>query len=112
MLIHQILNNLISNAIKFSAAGDKIIVYVGTKIIDSESVEVTIKIKDYGIGISEQDQKILFEPYFESSDIETRASSSSDTHGMGLYICSRICSGLKGKLTVSSLTGESTEVTF
>lgn len=53
MLIHQILNNLLSNAIKFSAAGDKIIVYVGTKIMDSESVEVTIKIKDYGIGITE-----------------------------------------------------------
>jgi len=111
MRIQQILLNLINNAIKFSYEGDTIKVVLETKPIDSEFVNVTIAVIDYGIGITEDDMKKLFKPYFISTDERSKALNAS-SHGIGLSFCQQIAIGLKGSLTVKSSAGCGAEFVF
>jgi len=60
--------NLIGNAIKFSPEHDSIKVYLMTKPQADDTVVVTIKVIDFGIGISKDDQKRLFSAYFRTTD--------------------------------------------
>jgi signal transduction histidine kinase len=60
MRIRQILLNLISNAIKFSSMYDRVDVFVNCKVENFETVNVQIKVVDYGIGISPKDMQNLF----------------------------------------------------
>jgi len=67
MRIQQILINLLQNAIKFSKDGDKIIINVNY-ITSLSAATVRICVDDQGIGISAEDQKQLFQPYFKTKD--------------------------------------------
>lgn len=49
-------------------------------------MEVTIRVKDYGIGICEEDKKNLFSAYFKTKDKQNKKMNSS-SHGLGLNIC-------------------------
>lgn len=91
--IRQILNNLISNAIKFTDSGTiKIIVcYEGNKLI--------LKVKDSGIGISKDGIKHLFTPFFQSESSISRIYGGT---GLGLYLSKEICCLMGGDLTVES----------
>jgi signal transduction histidine kinase len=57
-----------------------------------------VRVKDFGRGLSKKDQKDVFLPFF-------RNKALANTHvgtGLGLYLCQRIVSHYKGKLTVQS----------
>ena len=64
--------NLLSNAIKFSYPNDDVKVIVESKIVDNENLEVMITVVDFGIGITPEDQKNLFKPYFKTSDTKSK----------------------------------------
>ena len=51
-----------------------------------DSVEVSIKVKDSGIGMTDEDKLNLFAPYFKSKD-KNSLSMNSGGHGLGLHIC-------------------------
>ena len=70
MRVQQILFNLLSNAIKFSKEQDTIQVLIETTEIQNNrnQLEISITVKDFGQGISEEDQKNLFAPFFKTSD--------------------------------------------
>jgi signal transduction histidine kinase len=89
----QVLTNLISNAIKYSPNANKIIVTVKNR-----KTTVTISVKDFGIGITREAQKKIFQPFFRSN----RAEASTKGLGVGLYIVQRIITQHKGKLLVES----------
>ena len=107
--IRQILNNLVSNGLKYTKEGT-VTVNVGYSDADpavygtnGEYVNIIISVKDTGIGIKEEDLNRLFESF-------TRLEEGRNRHiegtGLGLRITRRLVDMMKGKLDVSSVYGE------
>ncbi|MEZ4901146.1 MAG: HAMP domain-containing sensor histidine kinase [Spirosomataceae bacterium] len=97
-LLERALQNLISNAIKFSHKHTEVWVSVYEK-----NEEIVFEIKDFGIGISAIDQTRLFERYSELGNKPTGGESSN---GLGLNIVKRIAEELGGTISVQSKLGE------
>lgn len=100
-ILRHILTNLVSNAIKFSFELSPISV---TGSISGK--ELVISIKDKGIGISEKDQRHLFERFFRAEN----AANIQGT-GLGLHIVARYLSLAEGRWEVQSKLNEGTTVT-
>lgn len=100
----HLLINILSNAIKFSPENAKII--VSSKFLDGE---YKLSIKDHGFGISEEDQKNLFTPFFRGSN----AKQISGT-GLGLNIVQYYLDKMNGKIRVKSKidNGTTIEISF
>jgi signal transduction histidine kinase len=95
--IEQVMSNLISNALKYSPSARKIEV-----MLAREGGEACFTVRDYGIGISEEDQRRLFEPF-------QRAGLSKDTipgAGLGLYVVQRLVQAHSGRIEVASAPGQ------
>jgi len=91
--IEQVLLNLLSNAIKYSPGENKV-------IIDSEKTdkELLIKIRDFGIGITKEEQTNIFERFYRSKNTSVHISG----FGLGLYICRDIITRHYGKIWVET----------
>lgn len=95
MRISQVLNNLISNSLKFTPIGGKIIV---SAKVENEGLKVSVS--DNGIGIPQQDQKDLFSKYYQ---IETTPHQlAKKGTGLGLYITKGIVEAHGGSVGVIS----------
>jgi signal transduction histidine kinase len=92
--------NLISNAIKFSAEESKIDIKTA-----NDSNYFTIEVRDYGIGISDEDQGHLMERFFRGSNVTNIQGT-----GLGLHIVSKYVETLGGKLTFKSNLEEGTSI--
>lgn len=99
-LLSRIMDNLMSNAIKFSEKGTTIFID-----INEEDEQLVIKITDEGPGISEQDQKKMFKPFTRLSATPTGGEPSN---GLGLSIIKSLCQQLGGKIEVESEIGKGT----
>jgi len=102
--IEQVLNNLISNAIKFSNPGSDIHIN-----LDEEPEKVVIRVKDSGKGISESDLSALFVPFKQVSASGTGGEKGT---GLGLAIVQKIIEGHGGKIWVNSKINEGSEFFF
>ena len=102
--ITQVLNNLISNAIKFSLPETTIIV----SAFQTEN-EVYISVKDQGQGIPKAELDSLFKPFSRTS---VRATAGEKSTGLGLNIAKRIIIGHQGRIWVESEVGAGTTFTF
>lgn len=96
--IEQVLNNLISNAIKFSNPGDTIEIELYI-----ENRYIVIAVNDKGIGIPENELKRLFNPFGRTSSRSTHGEKNT---GLGLYIVNRIIEEHGGKIEVYSRVGK------
>ena len=96
--VKNILINLISNAIKFSPENKSIDVI---SLTDSQNIRLTVK--DHGMGISEEDQKHLFERFFRAKN----ATNIQGT-GLGLYIVTKYVDLMNGKIEFESKLNEGT----
>jgi len=98
VLLGNIVNNLVSNAIKYSRENGEILV---SSVVNSN---VYLSVKDDGIGISKEDQAHLFERFF-------RASNARDIQGtgLGLHIMKHYVDKLKGSIEVQSEPGKGSE---
>ena len=107
----QVLSNLVSNAIKFTAHGQvKIKVEVQPAQAhdqEQEQVEVKLVVEDTGIGISRDDQLRLFEPFAQADNSGHLARSGA---GLGLVICRSLCAMMGGQLSLSSVPMVGTQV--
>ena len=101
--LQQVIINLISNAIKFSPNGSTIEVLVARSIKKTE-YKYILSVTDHGIGISEEEQKSLFTPFFQSSS-DTSQKMNSGGHGLGLSICKLLAERLNGEIMVQSEEG-------
>lgn len=107
--MEQILQNLISNAIKFTAVGGvKVAVALNTEASSPGMGELQIQVIDTGIGIDSQSLEKLFEPYTQASG---SASHRSGGTGLGLLICRQLCELMGGSIGLSSEPGKGTVAT-
>lgn len=102
--IEQVLNNLISNAVKFSLPGTKVTV----RVTDHPN-EVTVAVRDQGPGIPEDEQDKLFRPF---SKISVKSTDGEKSTGLGLSIVRNIIQGHGGKVWVESKVGEGSTFCF
>jgi PAS domain S-box-containing protein len=98
--IHRLFQNLLDNALKYTASGGNISVSVTTQ--DSS---VVIEVSDNGVGISAKDQKRLFERFRRGSAGKKFTSGS----GLGLYLCKQIVDAHCGQIDVTSIEGIGTK---
>lgn len=98
--VKQVLFNLIGNAVKFTENG--VITVTGTfKRKNQTTGKLIISISDTGCGISEQEQKHIFEPFVSAINSMRHGGA-----GLGLAICSRLTKKMNGKLEVQSELGK------
>ena len=92
--IDQVLNNLISNAIKYSFPENNIVVS-----LKKEGNNIVIAIKDNGQGIPKEEQHKLFRPFGKTS---TRGTDGEESTGLGLSISKKIVENHNGKIWFDS----------
>jgi len=102
--LKQILTNLLSNAIKFSKEKNKIFFVV--KYLDKR---LFFKVKDQGIGIAYDKQKIIFDPFLQADNSTTRKYGGT---GLGLAISKRFVEALGGFLEIKSEENKGSEFYF
>jgi signal transduction histidine kinase len=98
--IGQVLDNLLTNAIKFSEPGDEVTVRV-----DRRDELVVIEVADQGVGIPADEIGHLFQPFGRTSARPTGGESST---GLGLAISQRIVAAHRGRIEVESALGAGT----
>lgn len=103
--LEQVMHNLLSNAIKFSDAGDRISVSTER---DPDKGEVAIAVTDQGVGISEQEQKQLFQPFSQTSSKATKGEKGT---GLGLAISKSIIEAHGGNIQIQSSPGKGSTFT-
>lgn len=100
--IHQVVTNLLTNAIKFSPAGKNIVITI------SESGKyAVVSVKDQGEGISKTSQKKLFDRFFQAN-----LHDSAKGLGLGLFISHNIVKKHGGELSVKSDKGKGATFSF
>jgi signal transduction histidine kinase len=99
-IFYQIINNLVSNAIKFSYEKSEIEI-----TFFAEVQFMVIKIRDYGVGIKEEMIDKVFSPYDKTSSKGTRNERGT---GFGLPIVSTVAQRLNGKILIENMTNLAT----
>ncbi|MFG0334185.1 MAG: chemotaxis protein CheB [Maioricimonas sp. JB049] len=104
-LLRQILINLIGNAIKFTETGSVrvVIQYL------PEAASIHFDVIDTGVGIAEDEQDRLFQPFMRSTAGRRRLHEGT---GLGLAICQRLVQQLGGTLTLDSSPGQGSRFSF
>jgi signal transduction histidine kinase len=108
--VQQILNNLLSNSIKFTPEGGRVTVTAGCDAADY----LVMRVIDTGVGIAEEDQQVIFEKFRQGrvglpgGDAMTREYSGS---GLGLSIVKELCKLLGGEVSVASELGKGSTFT-
>ena len=106
--LKQVLANLISNAIKFSSAGD---IEIGIKVKQKDDTHCLfdVWVQDNGIGISKSQQENLFQPFIQAESSTARKYGGS---GLGLNICNKLLEQMNSKLHVDSDMGKGARFYF
>ncbi|MET0295071.1 MAG: ATP-binding protein [Phenylobacterium sp.] len=100
----QILNNLVSNAVKFTETGE--VAILASAVGEGDRTRVTIRVRDTGVGFSPDAAERLFRP-FEQADASTTRSHGGA--GLGLAICRQLTEMMSGALTARSALGQGSE---
>nr|WP_319400359.1 HAMP domain-containing sensor histidine kinase [uncultured Carboxylicivirga sp.] len=99
-----ILSNLINNALKYSYKDSKVIVKIW---VDDDVLNVSVQ--DFGTGISEKNQKIIFERF---KRLDSGINSINRGHGLGLSITKALLDVLGGQIEIDSKKGEGSTFTI
>jgi signal transduction histidine kinase len=108
MRLHQVLNNLLSNANKFTQQG-MIRLEVKTLMKRSNNITLRFSVTDTGIGISKEKQHRIFDKFYQTDAETTRKYGGS---GLGLAISQYIVQKMGGELRVDSALGEGSTFYF
>jgi signal transduction histidine kinase/CheY-like chemotaxis protein len=106
--IRQILVNLISNAIKFTAEGEVFVSVSGSKA-EENVVLLSFSVKDTGIGIAPENISKLFKSFSQVDSSTTRKYGGT---GLGLAICKKLVELMNGSISVVSTENEGSEFNF
>lgn len=100
-----IIGQIVSNAVKYKAEDRKSEIYFSAR---KESRHVVLSIRDNGIGIAPSDIEYVLKKGYTGVNGRTLKKST----GMGLYICSQLCTKMGIQIQINSLEGQWTEVTL
>jgi signal transduction histidine kinase/CheY-like chemotaxis protein len=106
--LRQVLINVVSNAIKFTAVG-WVDVRVACVEERADAVVVRFEVQDSGIGIAADAQRRLFEPFVQADSSTTRRHGGT---GLGLAICRRVVESMGGQIGVDSAPGQGARFWF
>jgi signal transduction histidine kinase len=95
--LHQILTNLLSNAVKFTPEGGRV-----TLKAASDGNELVFTVTDTGVGISPDEQDLIFEKFRQAANPMTREQGGT---GLGLSIVRELAKLLRGDVTLNSELG-------
>lgn len=100
--LRQMLDNLLNNAIKFTSQGS---VRVEGRILTSDATQALLEItvRDTGIGITPEQQTLLFQPFSQIDNSNTRAHGGT---GLGLSIIQSLAEAMGGEVGLDSTPGE------
>ncbi len=104
----QVLVNLTSNAMKFTPSGGTVSLMIRQTSEDQETVSLEFTVMDTGVGISEEFQSRLFEPFEQESAGTARQYGGT---GLGLAISNNFVKMMGGNISVWSRLGEGTRFT-
>ncbi len=104
--LRQVLLNLLSNAAKFTENGNVTLEVQRSRL--SQREVVVFKVSDTGIGMTEEQLKLLFQPFQQVDSSTTRKYEGS---GLGLAISRRLCQLMGGEIDVASTPGVGTTFT-
>jgi signal transduction histidine kinase len=104
----QILMNLVSNAVKFSRSGS-VSVGVAADRMANGRPGIRFTVTDTGIGISQEQQARLFQPF---SQVDSSSSRQYGGTGLGLAICDRLCRAMETSIVVQSTPGKGSSFHF
>lgn len=96
--LHQVLDNLLSNALKYSPPGTNVRLYAGIS-----GCQVLLRVQDEGPGISDEDQKKLFRKF---TRLSARPTAGEHSTGLGLSIVKYIVEASGGEIRCESRLGE------
>ena len=102
--IEQVIMNIVSNAIKYTADGGQIDITAGAR-----GDQVFVNVTDNGIGIPEKDLPRLFERFYRVDKARSRESGGT---GLGLSIAKEILTQHQGDIQIESVYGQGTSVTI
>lgn len=107
--IEQVVSNLLSNALKFTAAEGTVTIGLDMRTDRFPDGEIAVRIADNGAGIPQGELDHLFERFYRGEESRRRNLSGS---GLGLAICKEIVSGHGGTIAAESTVGEGSAFTF
>ena len=107
--LQQILANLVGNAVKFTDAGG--VTVCVTRLLREERGTVTIRcdVSDTGVGIAEEVQQKLFQPFSQADETSTRRHGGT---GLGLAISKQLAEMMGGSIGVKSIPGKGSSFWF
>ncbi len=106
--LRQVLTNLVNNAIKFTPSGS-VEVRAALNGIQGDCAVVHFSVADTGIGLSESEQKLIFDSFRQADGSTTRRYGGT---GLGLSICKHLVELMGGELQVKSRPGEGSTFSF
>jgi PAS domain S-box-containing protein len=102
--VAQVLTNLITNAVKYSPGADKVFI-----TLRKEKTNMVCSVKDFGIGIAQSHQKLVFDRFHQAGNAHKGAGLSL---GLGLYISKEIVEKGGGEIWLDSVPGEGSTFYF
>jgi signal transduction histidine kinase len=103
MYVEQVVQNLLSNAAKYSPPGSTVRV-----VVEQEGAEVIVRVLDEGIGLAGEATDRLFELFYRSPDATRQASGA----GIGLFVCRQLIESMGGRIWARQREGRGSEFGF
>lgn len=106
--LRQILNNLLSNALKFTEQG-AVTLHVGVVVTDKDNAEIHFSVSDTGIGMSDDIQSKVFQAFSQADASTARRFGGT---GLGLAISKNLVELMGGTITMRSIQGQGSTFEF